>query len=443
LAAKFKKSSESQNSTMRRRGSDTACSLKEKKQRTSIRILRFVLPAIWVVFVIVQSLASWTNDTAASVIRVPYVANKAQSRLSSAPDTDDCIRCHFGEHLKGKLEDLTVLPLSINWDEYERSIHGLSGLDCLACHFSLDADEHRQQALRDYPECYQLDGGSILVGCSSLLVEMPYAEPRVFTLEINTACASCHEEQDTIALDNVHLRMLQQGNLFAPICVDCHGSHAITPVGDPRSQITSICASCHRAVYSSYRASVHGEALEIVANLDVPTCIDCHGVHDIQGPRDVSFRNDSVYICGGCHGDEELMDKYDISADVFSTYLSDIHGRVNLTVQLNQDLDSNKKPVCFDCHGIHNIQSTDNPLSAVSEENIKTTCMQCHDDVASQFPRIWLSHFPPNLDKHTGWAITFWVVRIVIPVGLGGYLLFIAWVEGARWWTKRQTKIGS
>jgi cytochrome c553 len=124
----------------------------------------------------------------------------------------------------------------------------------------------------------------------------------------------------------------------------------------PRSAIPQTCERCHSQIHDLYADSVHGSALLGEGNPDVPTCIDCHGVHNIQGPTDSQFRLFSPEICARCHADQELMAKYGINTDVFDTYVADFHGT---TVEIFQDLapgQETNKPVCIDCHGVHGVQ---------------------------------------------------------------------------------------
>lgn len=64
------------------------------------------------------------------------------------------------------------------------------------------------------------------------------------------------------------------------------------------------------------------------------------------------------------------MDKYGLSTNVLSTYLRDFHGvTVGLARKQGPDILS-YEAVCTDCHGIHNIVSTELPSSPV----LKETC---------------------------------------------------------------------
>ncbi|MBK7452544.1 MAG: hypothetical protein IPJ46_02160 [Anaerolineales bacterium] len=39
----------------------------------------------------------------------------------------------------------------------------------------------------------------------------------------------------------------------------------------------------------------------------MPTCIDCHGVHNIQDPTTAQFRNETPQLCAKCHANDTLM----------------------------------------------------------------------------------------------------------------------------------------
>ena len=87
---------------------------------------------------------------------------------------------------------------------------------------------------------------------------------------------------------SVHGRAIQQGNLNAASCNDCHGVHDILPASDPHSKIwkqnvASTCAQCHKNVFDTYRQSIHGQAVA-AGVLDAATCTDCHGEHRILAP---------------------------------------------------------------------------------------------------------------------------------------------------------------
>ncbi len=199
----------------------------------------------------------------------------------------------------------------------------------------------------------------------------------------------------------------------------------MTEPGKRATAIQQTCEQCHFEIYTLYAESVHGAALFEEDNEDVPTCTDCHGVHNVEGPTDSRFHLFSPQICASCHEDEELMGKYGISTEVFDTYVADFHGTtIVIFEELFPDQETNK-PVCIDCHGVHNIASADNPDSQVFRENLLGTCQRCHPDATTNFPASWLRHYQPTTSEA---SVVFYVnlfYRIIIPLVIGAMVLWV------------------
>jgi hypothetical protein len=91
--------------------------------------------------------------------------------------------------------------------------------------------------------------------------------------------------------------------------------------------------------------------------------------------------------------------------------------------QTDPNLATNK-PVCTDCHGVHEISRVDDPQTGLSlKENLLVRCQRCHPDATSDFPDAWLSHYVPSPEHY---PIVFYVdlfYRIFIR-GIGGMLVF-------------------
>ena len=97
-------------------------------------------------------------------------------------------------------------------------------------------------------------------------------------------------------------------------------------------------------------------------NPDVPTCIDCHGVHDIPDPRTAAFRLDSPRMCADCHTDaQEDGEVQALAPRSLRTYVADFHGSTVTLFQRRHPDQVTNKPVCYDCHGIHDIASKSDP----------------------------------------------------------------------------------
>jgi len=132
---------------------------------------------------------------------------------------------------------------------------------------------------------------------------------RAYRLSHAEGCKQCHYAYYTRVLDGVHYELIEKGSAAAPTCVDCHGAHDIQ---DPRSSDSSVdqrCGACHEEIARIYERSVHGQATTRAKKGDVPTCSDCHGAHAIRDPRPPTFRLTAHTICAPCHGDAERMER--------------------------------------------------------------------------------------------------------------------------------------
>ena len=119
------------------------------------------------------------------------------------------------------------------------------------------------------------------------------------------------------------------------------------------------------------------------------------------------------------------MEKYDISTDVFDTYVADFHGTtVTLFEQEDPNVETNKA-VCYDCHGVHAIKDPDDPEAGI-KANLLETCQQCHPDATANFPDSWTSHFRPSLQHNPLVFLVNLFYQIVIPATLGFFGFMVA-----------------
>lgn len=315
------------------------------------------------------------------------------------PD-DVCLSCHSTENMQYELPSGDNLYLSIDYEEYQSTEHGQIGYQCVQCHTEISGYPHP---------------------------EIQVETRREYALEMYDLCGDCHETMYNQTLDSTHQNALAGGNENAAICTDCHNPHYMTTPDTPRSNTPAMCQQCHSEIYGQYQESVHGGALINEGDLNVPTCIDCHGVHDTSGPSSSgNFHLFSPLLCAECHADDELMTQYGISTDVFETYISDFHGKTVLLFEQTAPDQETNKPVCVDCHGVHDMKKVDDPESKVMKENLLETCQRCHPDATSNFPTSWLNHYQPTVDRH---PLVYYVnlfYKIIIPVTIGGMIIFIS-----------------
>jgi predicted CXXCH cytochrome family protein len=319
---------------------------------------------------------------------------------SRHPDNTYCLACHQEDAFSVTFANGDVLPVTVSADELAHSVHGTDNpwqpLACTDCH---------EGYLFPHPP-------------------VEAADHRDYELEKTTICGDCHQPKEEQALDSVHAEALAEGNLDAAVCTDCHGDHAIPVPNEPRSRIAETCRQCHSTIYDEYADSVHGASLLEEENLDVPTCINCHGVHNIHDPSTTLARIRSPQLCADCHANEELMADYDISTDVFETYVADFHGT---TVQLFNNPDPTtevNEAVCYDCHGVHNIKEPDNPEAGI-KANLLVACQQCHPDANTNFPDAWTSHFRPSLEHHPMVFLVNLFYWLIIPATVVGLLFLV------------------
>jgi len=292
------------------------------------------------------------------------------------------------------------LSLQVDAGEIKRSVHSM--LRCYDCHFGFSAEEHPRRAFKSR---------------------------RDMTIINSEGCRRCHFDKYTKTLEGIHFDILSQGNLNAPVCADCHGSHSIHSGRKEKLLSAKRCERCHSEIYGTYLQSVHGNALVSERNQDVPVCSDCHKAHDIADPRTVDFRNMTPEMCGNCHANEALMAKYGLSTSVVKSYLEDFHG-VTVSFYKKQKKAVRHIAVCTDCHGIHNITKTKGPDAAALKEKLLERCRKCHPNATENFPDAWMSHYEPTFKR----APLVYIVRagykIFIPfmvIGLALQILLHIW----------------
>jgi hypothetical protein len=329
-------------------------------------------------------------------------------------DDQACLACHGQPGQTLTLDDGDILDVYVPEVMYRVSVHGQERVACTDCHVEISGYPHPP---------------------------FQAADRRDASLQLYTACQACHADQYAQASDGAHAAALQAGNREAAVCTDCHSAHAVRRLKDPetgqplpgaRIWIPITCARCHSAIYQVYRDSVHGGALLTEDNIDVPTCVDCHGVHRIEDPTTSAFRLKSPGICAECHTDAQIMDRYGLSTQVLDTYVADFHGTtVTLFEKQSPDAETNK-PVCFDCHGVHDIRRVDDPQKGLQvRENLLARCQICHPDATANFPDAWLSHYIPSPENAPWVYYVDQFYRFFIPGVLGGMAVLVLMDAGS------------
>lgn len=311
----------------------------------------------------------------------------------------ECMDCHQIPDMVLPLLGGEQLYLTIDQTEYQESVHGQAGYACVQCHTDITGFPHPA------------------VEATNL---------RSFSIEMADTCQGCHTQAQEEYSSGLHNLGINSGTPESAICTDCHGAHNIQSFEEDHLLIAETCQNCHSQIYEVYKDSVHGSALLELDDPNVPTCVDCHNAHGNIGPDQDGFHLSSPQICAECHADEDLMEEYNINTDVFSSYVSDFHGTtVTIFERISPDQDTNK-PVCIDCHGVHNILPPENTESFVYKQNLLNTCQRCHPEATVNFPDAWLSHYPPDQQHNTLVYLVELFYKFLIPATLGGMAFFVA-----------------
>jgi hypothetical protein len=199
-----------------------------------------------------------------------------------------CARCHGdAAYMKTFNPQIRVDQLS----EYRTSVHGQRNAKgdgrtavCVDCH-----GVHGIRAIKD-------------------------PRSRVHPTQVADTCARCHSDPELMARygletnqataykTSVHAQAIyEKGDLSAPTCNDCHGSHGAAPPGV--ATVAQVCGSCHSREGSLYRET---EAKKPGLNLTPAIqCVTCHDNHAVHRPTDEMLGIGSKSVCTNCHGPED------------------------------------------------------------------------------------------------------------------------------------------
>ncbi|MEW6571523.1 MAG: cytochrome c3 family protein [Nitrospirota bacterium] len=217
--------------------------------------------------------------------------NPAHSALVSR---DNCVECHGSHDIKriaaekaGLKENQYCLTchsrrLSMTMKSGERlsvlviekdllgSVH--ANLKCIECHTDFSKAKHPLRTFASVAE---------------------------YTVVSSVLCNRCHETASSAYQRSIHYSQVKGGNLDAPVCTGCHGSHAVAKATVNRTLGITLCNKCHKDMNSSYEASIHYEAM-MMGKENTPTCASCHKAHDVQITTMTTKIKDA---CFGCHKD--------------------------------------------------------------------------------------------------------------------------------------------
>ncbi len=285
--------------------------------------------------------SSPTVQPTATVLAIPTPL----AYVEPVNETNTCLNCHGT--LSGRSEQVVT--------EWQSSIHAVRGVTCANCHGgdpnassameamspdagfigrpdradipSLCASCHANVTLMrqydlptdqyaKYQESFhgqRLAEGDTRVAtcfdCHDGHATLETNDPRasVYRLNVPELCAGCHADADYMAdydiptnqfdlyRTSVHgIALLDNQNIRAPTCADCHGTHGAAPPGF--EEVANVCGSCHDATQNYFLSGPHNSD-----DPNAPRCVTCHGRYDVQEPSEAMFLGAEPRHCGSCH----------------------------------------------------------------------------------------------------------------------------------------------
>lgn len=188
-----------------------------------------------------------------------------------------CLKCHSRDKFKS-LENGEEMVLQVPREEYTSSAHG--EVDCVSCHQAIGNRKH-----------------------PSRRTNISINSQRDYSVELNQSCRDCHGKKYTQYEGSIHALLVAQGSATAPVCTDCHSAHAVETMAVYQPVTGLPCKNCHVEIFAAYATSVHGEARKngnVIqdSHIQAPICADCHRTHAVTA---VAIDDNLRSACIGCH----------------------------------------------------------------------------------------------------------------------------------------------
>jgi len=210
--------------------------------------------------------------------------------------------------MKGKVrtEEGILFEVNIDAERFSKSVHG--GLGCISCHINYKENPHQP------PKDVTI---KVVSELADSIAHKAMVDPVAYA-----SCVQCHKDAYKKVKDSIHGKnVFEKKQKDGALCLDCHGSpHYIQRSTSRESMVNKwnivyTCAECHERediikkynlgtqILKSYKESFHGKK-HILGHPDAPTCVDCHGSHNIRkwdDPLSLMSWENRIGTCGKCH----------------------------------------------------------------------------------------------------------------------------------------------
>ncbi|HXV09142.1 MAG TPA: cytochrome C, partial [Burkholderiales bacterium] len=267
-----------------------------------------------------------------------------------ALDNETCLSCHGNEGFEMPGPDGKPRNLHVVQKKFAMSVHGKR--QCVECHRDITAVPHEKTAplkvscvqchedlwramQEKRPGAEQNPRLGVVADMIERYMKSVHARPRrddqsrtnatcyhcheahyvypkdsearqEWRLSIPDRCGACHTKQRAEYATSVHGKeVLENKNLYAAVCSDCHSTHDIDrPEGDPiKLAITANCGTCHAESLRTYTQTYHGK-VSTLGYAHAAKCFDCHGGHTVLRVADPASKvhpDNRLDTCRKCH----------------------------------------------------------------------------------------------------------------------------------------------
>ena len=143
--------------------------------------------------------------------------------------------------------------------------------------------------------------------CHTAHLILPRTDPEstVNPKNVPATCGACHHGIQEQFVQSVHSATVTKTDKDLPVCSDCHSAHQIRRTDETgfKLEIMDKCGKCHGEIAKTYFETYHGKVSRL-GYAGTAKCFDCHGSHDIMpvtDPRSHLSRANVVQTCQKCH----------------------------------------------------------------------------------------------------------------------------------------------
>jgi hypothetical protein len=163
----------------------------------------------------------------------------------------------------------------------------------------------------------------------------------VYPTHVAETCAKCHADATKMQAygipsnqyedykKSVHYHAVNvKGDISAPTCNDCHGSHGAVPPGV--ESVSSVCGSCHTREATLFHETEAKKKMDLSACI---RCMVCHSNHAVTPPTAEMLGVGKGSTCTGCHSAGEpgyvAAEKMDASSAQLGKGIADATALLN------------------------------------------------------------------------------------------------------------------